>query len=75
VTSLSSPKSGQEAGVSQAVLAELADCDRTDPSLLGRGLRQPTIGKVIDFAGALHLEPAVLVNLTIARLRERGVVR
>lgn len=65
----------QEAGVSQEVLAERADCDRTYPSLLERGLRQPTIGKVIDFAGALHLEPAALVNMTIARLRERGAIR
>jgi len=60
------------AGISQEVLAERADCDRTYPSLLERGLRQPTMGKVIDIAGALHLEPAVLLNLTIARLRERG---
>jgi transcriptional regulator with XRE-family HTH domain len=62
------------AGISQEVLAERADCDRTYPSLLERGLRQPTIGKVIDIAGALHLEPTVLLNLTIARLRERGVI-
>jgi transcriptional regulator with XRE-family HTH domain len=62
------------AGIPQEVLAERADCDRTYPSLLERGLRQPTIGKVIDMAGALHLEPSVLLNLTIARLRERGVM-
>ena len=41
-----------EAGVSQEVLAERADCDRTYPSLLERGLRQPTIGKLIDDAMA-----------------------
>jgi transcriptional regulator with XRE-family HTH domain len=57
------------AGLSQEVLAERADCDRTYPSLLERGLRQPTIGKVIDIAGALHMEPTALVTLTIARLR------
>jgi len=62
------------AGISQEVLAERADCDRTYPSLLERGLRQPTIGKVIDIAGALNLEPTVLLNLTITRLRERGVI-
>jgi hypothetical protein len=62
------------AGISQEVPAERADCDRTYPSLLERALRQPTIGKVIDIAGALHLEPAALVNMTIARLRERGVI-
>src|SRR6267154_2716736 len=32
------------AGLSQEVLAERADCDRTYPSLLERLLRQPTIG-------------------------------
>jgi transcriptional regulator with XRE-family HTH domain len=62
------------AGISQEVLAERAGCDRTYASVLERGLRQPTIGKVIDIAGALHLEPAVLINLTIERLRERGVI-
>ena len=59
-----------DAGITQEVLAERADCDRTYPSLLERGLRQPTIGVVIDMAAALHLEPAMLVNMTIARLRE-----
>jgi transcriptional regulator with XRE-family HTH domain len=62
------------AGISQEVLAERADCDRTYPSLLERGLRQPTIGKVMDLASALHQEPAALVNMTVARLRERGVI-
>jgi transcriptional regulator with XRE-family HTH domain len=60
------------AGISQEVLAERADCDRTYPSLLERGLRQPTIGKVIEIAGALHLDPAALVNMTVARLRGGG---
>lgn len=62
------------AGISQEVLAGRADCDRTYPSLLERGLRQPTIGKVIDIACALHLDPAALVNMTIARLRTEGVL-
>jgi transcriptional regulator with XRE-family HTH domain len=63
-----------DAGITQEVLAERADCDRTYPSLLERGLRHPTIGVVIDIAGALHLEPAALVNMTIARLRERRLM-
>jgi len=63
----------ETAGISQELLAERADCDRTYPSLLERGLRQPTIGKVIDIAGALRVEAASLVNMTIVRLRERGV--
>jgi transcriptional regulator with XRE-family HTH domain len=53
-------------GISQELLAELAGCDRTDPSLLERGMRQPTIGKVIEIAAALRIEPAALVNITIA---------
>jgi transcriptional regulator with XRE-family HTH domain len=59
-----------EAGITQEVLAERADCDRTYPSLLERGLRQPTIGIVIDIASALHLQPGALVDMTMARLRE-----
>jgi transcriptional regulator with XRE-family HTH domain len=57
------------AGISQEVLAERADCDRTYPSLLERGLRQPTIGIVIVIADALRIEPARLVTLTVTRLR------
>jgi transcriptional regulator with XRE-family HTH domain len=64
-----------EAGITQEVLAERADCDRTYPSLLERGLRQPTIGKVINIAAALHVAPATLVNMTISRLRAWGGMR
>ncbi len=60
-----------DAGISQEVLAERADCDRTYPSLLERGLRQPTISVLIDIASALGVEPASLVNMTIARLPEQ----
>ena len=55
-----------EAGITQEVLAERADCDRTYPSLLERRLRQPTVGMVIDIASALHLEPGTLVDMTMA---------
>jgi transcriptional regulator with XRE-family HTH domain len=64
-----------DAGITQEVLAERADCDRTYPSLLERGLRQPTIGTVIDIAGALHVEPAALFTMTVSRLRACGVIR
>jgi transcriptional regulator with XRE-family HTH domain len=57
------------AGISQEKLAELADVDRTYPSLLERGLRTPTLGKFIDIADALGIEPAALVAMTVARLR------
>ena len=63
----------QEAGVSQEDLAFRADVDRTYPSLLERGRRQPTLAIVLRVARALTMEPAELVNRTIARLRERGV--
>jgi XRE family transcriptional regulator, regulator of sulfur utilization len=63
----------QEAGVTQEDLAFRADVDRTYPSLLERGRRQPTLAIVLRVARALTMEPAELVNRTIARLRERGV--
>jgi transcriptional regulator with XRE-family HTH domain len=63
----------REAGVSQEDLAFRADVDRTYPSLLERGRRQPTLAIVLRLARALTMEPAELVNRTIARLRERGV--
>jgi transcriptional regulator with XRE-family HTH domain len=56
-------------GISQEYLAELADIDRTYPSLMERGLRQPTIGRVIAIAYALRIEPGKLVTMTAARLR------
>jgi hypothetical protein len=37
-----------------------------------RGRRQPTLAIVLRLARALAMEPAELVNRTIARLRERG---
>jgi transcriptional regulator with XRE-family HTH domain len=36
------------AGISQEKLAELANIDRTYPSMLERGIRQPTLGRVIE---------------------------
>ena len=56
-------------GISQEHLAELADIDRTYPSLLERGMRQPAIGRVIAIAGALRIEPGKLVTMTVGRLR------
>jgi transcriptional regulator with XRE-family HTH domain len=57
------------AGLSQEKLAEAADIDRTYPSLLERGLRQPTLAVLIAVASALKMEPALLVTMTVARLR------
>jgi len=58
-----------EAHLSQERLAELADIDRTYPSLLERGLRQPTIGRLIAIADALGVGAGDLVTLTVMRLR------
>jgi DNA-binding XRE family transcriptional regulator len=41
------------AGLSQEKLAEAADIDRTYPSLLERGLRQPTLAVLIEKLGKL----------------------
>jgi transcriptional regulator with XRE-family HTH domain len=64
-----------DAGLTQEILAERAELDRTYPSLLERGLRTPTLGVVLRVGNALRIEPATLVNLTVARLREQGVIR
>lgn len=56
-------------GMSQEELAERADLDRTYPSLLERGLRQPTIGRLIWIEYALCVEPGTLVKRTVAQLR------
>jgi transcriptional regulator with XRE-family HTH domain len=61
------------AGISQEKLAEVADIDRTYPSLLERGLRQPTLAVLIAVAYALEIEPALLVTMTVARLRREAV--
>ncbi len=58
-----------DAGISQEVLAERADIDRTYPSLMERGLRQPTLGMVVTIADALRIEPGKLVTTTVTRLR------
>jgi transcriptional regulator with XRE-family HTH domain len=56
-------------GISQEKLAELVNIDRTCPSMLERGIRQPTLGRVIAIANALHIEPAAIVAATVTRLR------
>lgn len=43
--------------------------DRTYPSLIEHGLRQPTIGRVIAIGEALRMELGTLVTITVTRLR------
>jgi transcriptional regulator with XRE-family HTH domain len=51
----------------------VADIDRTYPSLIERGLRQPTLAVLIAVAFALKMEPALLVTMTVARLRREAL--
>lgn len=50
-----------ERGISQNMLSELCDLDRTYPSLLERGLRAPTLAMVFRLAEALGVEETVLI--------------
>lgn len=54
--------------LSQQDLAFEAGLDRTYVSLLERGLRQPTLTTLLALASALDVEPASLVQLTVAEL-------
>jgi transcriptional regulator with XRE-family HTH domain len=62
----------QGAGLSQEAFAHEAGMDRTYPSLLERGRRQPSLTVLISIATALGIEPALLVSMTIARLRREA---
>jgi transcriptional regulator with XRE-family HTH domain len=53
-----------EAGLTQEELAAEAELDRTYPSLLERGMRTPTLTKLLTIAKALKIEPARMVILT-----------
>jgi len=54
--------------LTQEDLALRAGLDRTYPSLLERGQRQPTLGVVLAVAAVLEISPAVLVNRTVDEL-------
>ncbi len=56
------------ANMSQERLAEGADIDRTYPSMLERGLREPTLGVVIRLGQALNVSADELVKMTLAEL-------
>lgn len=55
-------------GLSQEYLADMADIDRTYPSLLERGLRSPSLLIVIQVARALGKRPGKMVDDVVARL-------
>jgi DNA-binding XRE family transcriptional regulator len=56
-------------GLSQEHLADMADMDRTYPSLLERGLRTPSLLTLIQVARALGKRPGKMVDDVVARLR------
>ena len=58
------------AKISQEELAFRAGLDRTYPSLLERGLRQPTIGKFMAIGYALKIDPSTLMMMTLVKVRE-----
>ncbi len=62
----------QERGISQDLLSEICDFDRTYPSLLERGLRGPTVEMLLRLADALDVEPTRLVADTVERLRKEA---
>jgi len=55
------------AKISQEELAFRAGLDRTYPSLLERGLRQPTIGRFMAIAYALKIDPSTLMIMTLIK--------
>ena len=57
-----------DAGMSQEMLAEESDMDRTYPSLLERGLRNPTLFEILKLSVALEQRPGLLVDLTASQL-------
>ena len=52
-------------GLSQEALAERADLSRTYPSLLERGLREPTLCVFFRLCTALRQPPAALLEATL----------
>jgi transcriptional regulator with XRE-family HTH domain len=58
-------------GLSQEALAAEAGVDRTYPSLLERGLREPTLEVFFRLCAAVRRTPIDLLALTLARLPAR----
>jgi transcriptional regulator with XRE-family HTH domain len=55
-------------GMSQEDLAGEADVDRTYPSLLERGCREPTLSVFFRLSRAVRQPPAELLNATLTQL-------
>lgn len=57
-----------ERGISQDKLAEAADLDRTYPSLIERGLRQPSLAMLFALARGLGVDPCEIVRRVMEHL-------
>lgn len=58
-------------GLSQEALAEGAEVDRTYPSLLENGHRQPSLAVFLRLCDALRRTPADLINATLTKIERR----
>jgi transcriptional regulator with XRE-family HTH domain len=61
-----------ERRVTQEALADALGFDRTYPSLLERGLRQPTLAALLVLAQGLGVSPCELVGRVAERLEREG---
>jgi transcriptional regulator with XRE-family HTH domain len=57
------------AGLSQHGLARAAHIANNYPGRMERGVQQPTLSTLIALAAALGISPAMLVTMTVGRLR------
>lgn len=61
-----------ERRISQDALSEAMQVDRTYPSLLERGLRQPTLAVILVLAKNLGVDPREIVGRVAERLEREG---
>jgi transcriptional regulator with XRE-family HTH domain len=59
-------------GLSQEGLAEAAQIDRTYPSMLESGMREPKLSTFVRLAVALGVEPTQMLEATLAMQANRG---
>ena len=62
-------ESREMAGLTQEKLADLCEYDRTYISLLERGLRQPTLTTIFDFARVLNILPSDILRKVEERFK------
>jgi transcriptional regulator with XRE-family HTH domain len=62
----------QQQGISQERLAQESGLDRTFISLLERGLRQPSLGTILQVARALDTPPDAMVRAVHSLVSDPG---